>query len=399
MKRSPLFIIALLVGAFLASGAGCSSDPNVEGAKLDLRNKDYDRALENVNEAIERNPENAEAWDLKGQILQEQLSATEDLQQHTQMVEEMVESYQRAQELGAGDEVGQRLRLAFYNEFQRGFRDFEQGREDEGAFLDAIQHFKNAALIQPDSAGAYVNMAYAMINAGQQEEAIEPFEMAIELGEDAPDSYIYLSELYRVAGRSEDAVTLLEEAKETHPENADIDTALLNAYQAAGQTDQALEQYRAAVERDPNNKLYRYNYGTLLLGSDEFDEAITQLKAAIDLDPEYVDALSNLGSAYTNKAVVLNDQIREMDDALREERANLSDQEVQQREAEMDELVEQRTQMFRQAIEPLERAQAILVAQGEDAQRICFALFQAYAQTKQTDKAEEVAECAGVDVN
>ncbi|ARA92596.1 MAG: tetratricopeptide repeat protein [Bacteroidetes bacterium] len=399
MKRSPLVIIALIVGAFLAAGAGCSSDPNVEGAKLDLRNKDYDRALENVNEALARNPENMEAWDLKGQILQEQLSTVDDVEQHSQLVEEMVEAYQRAKELGAGDDVDQRLRLAFYNEFQRGFRAFEQGREDEAAYEDAIQYFRNAALIQPDSAGAYVNMAYAMINAGRQEDAIEPFEKAIELGEDSPDTYIYLSELYRVTGRNDDAVGLLERAKEVYPDNVDIDTALLNAYQAAGRTDEALEQYRAAVERDPNNKLYRYNYGTLLLGAERFDEAIEQLKAAIELDPEYVDALSNLGSAYTNKAVAINDQIREMDDALRQERANLSEQEIQQREAEMDALVEQRTEMFRQAIEPLERAQAILEARGEDAQRICFALFQAYAQTRQTDKAESVAACAGVDVN
>ena len=259
--------------------------------------------------------------------------------------------------------------------------------------------FQNAAAIQPDSAGAYVNMAYAMINAGRQEAAIEPFEKAIELGEDAADTYIYLAELYRVAGRNEEAVETLRQAAQVYPDNQDIDAQLLNAYQAAGMADEALAQYAEEVENDPSNKLYRYNYGTLLLSADRFDDAIVQFEAAVELDPDYTDAWSNLGAAYTNKAVALNAEIREMDDALRAEAANLSASERSAREAEMDRLVEERNALFAESIEPLERARTMLVAEGEDAQRICFALFQAYAQTKQTNKAEEVAECAGVDVN
>ena len=73
MKRFPLLLV-LLLGGFLIMGAnGCSSDPNVEGAKLDLRNKDYDRALENIDKALQNDPQNAEAYYLKGQVLQEML--------------------------------------------------------------------------------------------------------------------------------------------------------------------------------------------------------------------------------------------------------------------------------------------------------------------------------------
>ena len=81
MKRFPL-LLALLFGGFLLIAAdGCSSDPNVEGAKLDLKNKDYDRAMENIGKALESNPENAEALELKGQILQEQAFAVQDVDQ------------------------------------------------------------------------------------------------------------------------------------------------------------------------------------------------------------------------------------------------------------------------------------------------------------------------------
>ncbi|NBW94064.1 MAG: hypothetical protein EBR20_06845, partial [Bacteroidetes bacterium] len=77
MNRFPLFL-SLIFAAFLIAGAdGCSSDPNVEGAKLDLRNQDYDRALGNLETALENNPQNAEAYELKGRVLSEKAFATQ----------------------------------------------------------------------------------------------------------------------------------------------------------------------------------------------------------------------------------------------------------------------------------------------------------------------------------
>ena len=75
LHRTTLIAIVLFVGGMLTMGAGCSSDPNVEGAKLDLRNKDYDRAIVNLDKAIETNPGNHEAYFLKGQVYQEMSAA------------------------------------------------------------------------------------------------------------------------------------------------------------------------------------------------------------------------------------------------------------------------------------------------------------------------------------
>ncbi len=51
------------------------------------------------------------------------------------------------------------------------------------------------------------------------------------------------------------------------------------------------------------------------------------------------------------------------------------------------------------AIEPLERARMKLEAAGESAAGACQALFQAYAQTGEAEKAEDAASCAGIDLN
>ena len=384
----------------LLGADGCSSDPNVEGAKLDLRNKDYDRALQNIEKALESDPQNAEAHYIKGQILNEQAFATEDAAEHTRLLDQMVASYNRAVELDPerASDVENRLRLAYFNEFQRGVQAFNRGQQaadGAGEYSAAAAYFGNAAEIAPDSVDAYMNQAFALINAKRTADAIAPFEMAIEKGDTSVDTYVYLADLYRMNDQPEKAIPVLEQARELHPENADVQAQLLNAYVVSGQADRAVQVYKEAVQNDPSNKLYRYNYGSILLETEDYEGAIEQLGQAVAIDPDYTNAQYNLGAAYINTAVALNDQVSAMDDDLRARRSELSDAQIDEIEAEMDRLAQQRTEMFSKAIPHLEKARMLTDAEGGDATGICQALFQAYAQTGQTEKVEAVSACAG----
>ncbi len=406
MKRLPL-LLALLFGAFLLIAAdGCSSDPNVEGAKLDLKNKDYDRALENIGKALETNPENAEAHELKGQILQEQAFVVQDTDQHSAMLREMMEAYLRSVDLDPerSANVENQLKLAYFNEFQRGIQAFnraQQANESErgAAFDNAGSYFGNAATIFPDSVGAYVNQAFAYFSGGLSEKAIEPFEMAVEKGDTSEDTFVYLADLYRSTKQPDKGITLLEKARSIYPENESLQAQLMNFYVMAGREGEAMTVYQEAVDSDPNNKLYRYNYGSLLLETDNYDGAIEQLAAAVELDPEYSNAQYNLGAAYVNKAVVVNEAVNKIDDELREKKPDLSEDQIKEMEMKVDELVMERRKLFESAVGPLEKAKMLAETEGTEIQGICQALFQSYAQTGQTDKAESVSECAGYDVN
>ena len=406
MKRLPL-LLALLFGGFLLIAAdGCSSDPNVEGAKLDLKNKDYDRALENITKALETNPENADAHELKGQILQEQAFAVQDTDQHTAMLSEMMDAYHRSVELdpARSANVENQLKLAYFNEFQRGIQTFNRGQQASGSergevFSDAAVYFGNAAMIFPDSTGAYVNQAFAYFSGGMSEQAIEPFEKAVEGGDTSEDTFVYLADLYRSTEQADKGIVLLEKARTIYPENESLQAQLMNFYVMAEREDEAIKVYQDAVNSDPNNKLYRYNFGSLLLTTEDYDGAIEQLSAAVELDSEYANAQYNLGAAYVNKAVMVNDEVNEVDDELREKKADLSEEQVKEMEMKLEALIEQRRNLFASAVAPLEKAKMLTEAEGNDLKGICQALFQSYAQTGQTEKAESVSECAGYDVN
>ncbi len=398
MKRTrTAVLLACILGAFLWMAPGCSSDPNVEGAKLDLRNQDYDRALENIAEALERDPANAEAHELKGQVLQAQSAEVSDPDEYVGMVHDMITAYDAALAADPGLEssVSRSMTMAYADVFRKGIQAFNRGGENADEFGEAAQYFGLASEIMPDSSGPYVNQAFAFLNAGMEEDAVAPLEMAIEKGDTQKNTLLFLGDIYSRNGDQDKALEVFGQAAALYPEDADIQSQLLNLYVQTGQAEQAMAEYEAAVEQDPNNETLLYNYGSLLLEAEKFDDAIHYLGRAAEAGPDYANAHFNLGAAYINKAVVLNDQISAMDDALREERADLEADEIDAREAEMDVLAEERRGLFEEALVPLTHAREIIDANGEDSTAICQALYTAYVQTNQMDMVESVAECAG----
>ncbi|MEM6647717.1 MAG: tetratricopeptide repeat protein [Bacteroidota bacterium] len=401
MKRIASYLCVFALGLTLMGADGCSSDPNVEGAKLDLRNKDYDRAIENLNSALERNPDNAEALELKGRVLMQQAEATNDPSVHEGLVPEIVESFSRAKDVdpSMAQQVENNMDLAYYNTFTKGVQAFNRSESDPSEFDNAAAFFTLASVIRPDSAGAYVNKAYALYNSGNREAAREPLEMAIEKGENNAQSYILLSNVYTIQEDFDAQVKLLQDATKVFPDDADIRAQYLNALQRTGQLEMAMTEYSAAVASDPDNPVYRYNYGSMLLDGEMYDEAEEQLRKATELDPENANAFYNLGAVFINQAFAINEEIAAADDALRAERGNLSEDEITSREAALDEMVEKRGMMYENAVAPLERAKTLAEQEGLEQSGICNALFQAYVQTGETEKGTAAAECAGIDIN
>lgn len=414
MMKRLLPLIMLLVGAIALLGAdGCASDPNVEGAKLDLRNKDYDRALENITKALERNPDNAEALSLKGQILQDLVLDITDTQERSPLISEMVDVYLRSAALDPVTEpdIERRLGSAYRMEYNRGIELYNeaQNKDDEDkpeVFQRSAAHFRNASMIFPDSTDAYFNEASAFFSGGMAEQAIGPFEMALEMGSTLRRIYIYLATIYGQMAEAETdstrkvaaykkLVRTLEPALANNPRDEEIRHMLLNGYALAAEQEKALNYYREEINQGRATKVILYNYGTLLLGLEAYDEAITQLIKAVAIDSLYGNARFNLGAAYVNKAAGISAQYTALDDSLQANRTQWSARQVTQAEASLSTLHEARKNLFQQAITHLEVARNRSV-DPDDTQGICRVLFQAYGHTDQRAKTEAVRPCAAL---
>lgn len=305
------------------------------------------------------------------------------------------------------DDETSKAYLSYVDEMQAGADLFNKAR-NRGAGPDgyaaSAEHFRNAAKVLRDVidgpnvefgekiANAKLNEAYALINAGDQPGAIPPLEQYIETSDSiGADQYTLLGQLYLTNDRTEGAIPVLEEGAEVYPENSDIQSLLLNAYNSAGMQEEGIEAYRAQVEQDPDNATYRYNLGSLLLNLERYDQALEQLTRAVELAPQNPKPQYNLGAAYLNKAIDVNEQIRDAESQL----ASVQMPEHQRRQIELriQQLASGRRALFEKSVEPLEKTIDLMEASSvsrSDLQAVYDALHTAYVQCGQMDEAKDL---------
>ena len=376
--------LALVVALLVGGADGCSSDPNVEGAKLDLQNGDYERALENVDEALATNPDNTEALVLRVEILRQQYeNGTPGAQNKAAFLaanyDDMVATYQRAATLAPEDETVTATRLGLWALAVNAGNDII--RDPEADVTQAVNYFETSSELYADSSQGYLGLGLAYLRNGDVTQAIGPLERGTTVAPDDPILAYYYGRALVLADRGSDAVAYLEDAQTRFPEDEDIQTMLLNAYTSAGETERAIDRYADAIAEQPDNPTLRYNYGALLLEAQRYDEAVTELTRATELAPDNSNAFYNLGAAYQNLAASLNEEANSTEDV---DAANA--------------LIDQRNENLEASLSPLQQARTLAAGTTDEA-GVCDALFRVYTQLGRVDDAEGVSECAGISMD
>ncbi|MCA0268987.1 MAG: tetratricopeptide repeat protein [Bacteroidetes bacterium] len=406
MKRI-LLLGALVFGGLTTMGAGCAGgDSNIESARLNMRTGDLTAALGNVDAALRINPANAEALEIKGQILSMQATKPgTPIAEAGEKARAAAETYRTLAQNPAKANVAAtglgRLYGSFYNQAVSYFQRGTANPDSTGLFGTSYDYVTIASSVAPDSAAAYQVGGYALLRAGRNTEAITQLRLSTEKGIDEEQPYLLLARLYLDEARTEaakydDAIAVLRGASARFPGSAGIQAELLNAYTRAGRLDEAMQGYRDRIAANPNDATARMAFGTMLLNANRYDEAIEQLREATQLAPTNGDAFYNLGAAYTNQAAAVNRQINEKEDALQRNRSSLSTADRNARQAEIDALKTQRNTFFNASTAPLDRAREIYTGEGKDVRQVCTALFQAYTYSGQTERAAGVRACAGL---
>jgi len=290
-------------------------------ARLYLQQGQWDDALRSLENELEHNPANAEAWYLKGRVLSE-----------IGQFDRMLEAFDRSIEVS--DEYKDEIQEIKFNNWiafiNAGIEEYNLGSEDPENYRIAIELFELATKMQPDSTVAYKNWGFAHLILGELDEAIVPFKETLKR-EDDPEIAKYTGQIYFDKGyeiwrqypslddiepekrreleeNMETSIKYLVMAMEGDPDDAEVVAALSNAYIVLDRQNEAKEIFRQGILADPTNKIYYYNLGVLLLEEDKYEEAVEHFNNAIALDPDYSDAYYNLGVAYVNWGVELREK-------------------------------------------------------------------------------------------
>jgi tetratricopeptide (TPR) repeat protein len=327
MRKTKLLMVVALFAGMIFSGFQCSST-ELTSARLYIQQKNYDQAIEVLKKDVQKNPKSDEGWFLLGHTYGE-----------VGKIDSMLIAYDKSLAISNKFEKQINDSKTFYwaNNFNSGVnllkRANEMANKDSATiFYDkSINAFNQAAMIQPDSADAYKNMAFVYMSAGRNEEAIKPLKQLVERSKEL-DGYRYLGEIYYTLGTNKsaefmnsgnaqdsidadeyysNAILVLEEGKTLYPNDGEITRILNSSYLQTGRIAEALESARELVEKEPDNKTYRYNYGVILLQTNDFEGAVEQFEKALEIDPDYENASYNLGLTYVKWGTQLKEQEEE----------------------------------------------------------------------------------------
>ena len=322
MKKSKLILAGLLLLGLVFAGFQCSST-ELTSAKLYIQQKNWDKALEVLKEEVQKNPKSDEGYYLMGTVYSE-LDKTD----------EMIDAFDKSLAISNkfADKIHDFKAYQWANNYNRGVSLFQRGNKttdkDSSKILYdmAIDAYKMAIKLEPDTAETYRNLAFVYLTVGKTEEAVDPLQKLIDLKQ-AEEGYQYLGEVYYTLGANkmvdfkndgnkEDSIkaveyynkgiAVLEEGLMKYPENTEMLGYKTQAYIGANRLDEALSSAKAQVEKQPDNAVYHYNYGVLLLNVEDYEQAEQQLLKAIDIDPNYENAIYNLGVTYVKWGTAMN---------------------------------------------------------------------------------------------
>jgi len=359
--RARYSMAAVVLLSFVVIFTACQTK-EVTSAKVYIQQDNWDKAIEQLEIAVEMYPQDAEAHYLLG----------EGYGQKGKW-EQMNEQFAKSLEISS--EFEQQIKATrdkyWVKNFNTGVQMLNKDQVD-----NALDKFITARRIDSTRADTYQTIAICYTRKQEFEKAKENFKKVIEMQPDNMDAIMGLSQVFFNLQQYEEVIPLMQKALDIEPDNADAVVNLALAYDMTNQTEQAKETYRKALENNPNDTDILYNLGRLHLMNDEFDEAVELFNNVLSENPNDYQANVSVGQAYLQ---IAQDYQKRLVDK-QNEGEEVTDEEMQRKQ-----------ELYTRAIPYLEKA-INLGEQNQDVQldsAVYYNLGISYAQTDQPEKAEQ----------
>lgn len=299
MKKSYLLLIMTLILMILL--AACR-DPSLEQAIIDYKGSRWDQAYVSVKKAVEKVPQEPEAWYYYGEIAGQKGE-----------IKEMVDAFYKSLDLGNTFEPQimesrNRYFSKFYNNGVQAYNSYikleDKDSEDAAKVLNnMIKEFQSALVIKNDfQANRLIAIAYASLKDDENR-----LKYLLQASESTPDTalgWIDLGFYYRNLKEYERSIEYFEKALKVDPENTNALTLYAECLDFSGNKEKAIAAYKNAIEVNPEEKVLPFNLGLLL-----YREANRE-----NLEPPERMKYLNEAEIYCEKAFNLDPEIREIYD-------------------------------------------------------------------------------------
>jgi len=293
-----------------------TKNPGLTSAKiyLKLTPPDYEKAMQQLQIALQQEPENAEAHFLLGKLYAEKKMYKEMLEEFQKaetgkLKPEQLEELQQIRKqkwtevLNSGIRLGKRrkqvdqYKLELLTDFSNyaGYKDslkaISADLEDGGRFTwDSYQKFSEAKPVLEE------------LEAMLEREAVQRYQLAIQMDSTRYEPFLNLAAEYVREDELDQALGYYQKAYQLKPEDSNMMNDYATTLLGVKKFEKALSLYERILEKDPTNVNALVNVALIYTRKGETEKALSTYSVIISIDPEYRDAYFNRGLLSLAKA-------------------------------------------------------------------------------------------------
>ncbi len=354
--RAKIAVFMLLLGSLALVLMMACQTKEVTSAKVYIQQDNWDKAIEQLEQAVKLYPNDAEAYFLLGEGYGNQ-------GEWSKMNEAFDKSLANSPKFEP--QIKSNREKYWVTTFNAGV-----GRINSGDTEGAIKQFKTCLLIDPKRAEAYKNLAYSYTRIDSLDAAKNIYVKFLKVEPNNIETMQSLASIYFQLKDYEAVVDLEKKALKLEPENSDAIANIALAYDFLGKKEEAIETYNEALAKNPNDKDLLFNLARLYYMNNQYNKAIELFQKVIKLDPNDFDSNYNVGNAYLS-----------MGENFRKSLVKKENDGGQITQEDKDKLIS----FFKQAIPFLEKAKSI----KPDDPNLWNNLGIAYVQTGNSEKGKE----------
>jgi len=183
--------------------------------------------------------------------------------------------------------------------------------EESGNFLNAVDEYKKAIQLDPQSSSLYIELANAYLRNRQLNNAIREAENAVRVNPESLEAHRLLGSIYYNLVRNEDAgraptsSEYLKKAIQEYEKICSLDTSDINSlvvlsllYRYDGQGEKAVETAKRLLDKAPSSEAGLANLAQIYSEQGNTQEAINVFKKALEVNPNSPRILEQMAIAY-----------------------------------------------------------------------------------------------------
>jgi tetratricopeptide (TPR) repeat protein len=279
----------------LALLSGCQPK-ELTSAKIYLRNNDWNRAVEQLEQAVKLYPNNPEAHFLLGQ-------AYGNNGRYKEMVSEFDISLKLSNKfLPQISAERERHWVYKYNAAIVAL--------DKDDYKAAEELLISAVLIDNSKHEAHKKLAATYLLTGQVEKSLAIYDRLLQIYPDDLSLLTSQANIYYGGERYQEAIAILKRILQIEPAHRDALANLALSYDALGNQTEAARAFEMAMQANPQDVDLMFLFGEHHYRSGNYDRAVQLFEQVLDRHPQDFDAAANIGNAYLSMAEKLREKLQ-----------------------------------------------------------------------------------------